>query len=149
MSWGYWIPVASAGGHWSHFPGLTGPLIAATIVTALTTGSTGLSDLGARMGRWRIAPRWYAACLVPVAAALVALAALAAVGASVPSMAELSHMPGLPELGWLAVFALVVLVNGYGEEPGWRGFAWTPLRQRHTLAGAALLLAVPWALRAD
>jgi membrane protease YdiL (CAAX protease family) len=55
-------------------------------------------------------------------------------------------MPGLPALGWVAVLVLALMVNGYGEETGWRGFAWPRLRQRHTLTGAALLLAVPWAL---
>jgi membrane protease YdiL (CAAX protease family) len=43
------------------------------------------------------------------------------------------------------VFVLTFLVNGYGEETGWRGFAWPRLRQRHSLGGAALVLTVPWA----
>ena len=61
-----------------------------------------------------------------------------------PSLDQLGRMPGLPAAGWFAVFALAFLVNGYGEETGWRGFAWPRLRERHGPAGAALLLTVPW-----
>jgi membrane protease YdiL (CAAX protease family) len=41
---------------------------------------------------------------------------------------------------------MVLVVNGFGEEVGWRGVAWPRLRERHTIAGAALLLTVPWAI---
>lgn len=51
-------------------------------------------------------------------------------------------MPGLPAVGWFGVLVLAFLINGYGEETGWRGFAWSRLRERHTLGSAALMLAV-------
>jgi membrane protease YdiL (CAAX protease family) len=146
LSWGYWVPAALAGGEASHFPGLLGPMLAALLVTGIVQGRAGLRDLLARMARWRVPPRWYAAALAPIVVGLVTLGGPWAAGASLPSLDQLSFMPGLPALGWLAVLALALVVNGYGEETGWRGFAWPRLRQRHTLAGAALLLAVPWAL---
>lgn len=146
FSWGYWIPVALAGGHWSHFPGLTGPMLSALVVTALTQGTSGLHELLARATRWRIPVRLYLACALPAGVAAATIASAAAVGVEAPSLDELSTMPGLPTLGWFGVLALVVVINGYGEETGWRGQAWPALRQRHTLAGAALLLAVPWAI---
>jgi membrane protease YdiL (CAAX protease family) len=145
-SWGYWIPVAAAGGRPSHFPGLLGPMLAAVLVTGVSQGRPGLRDLGSRMVRWRVPLRWYAAATLPLAVGLVALGVLWFAGAKLPSLAQLGDMPGLPALGWLAVLVLSLVVNGYGEETGWRGFAWPRLRQRHGLAGAALLLAVPWAL---
>ena len=144
FSWGYWIPLALTGGHRSHFPGLLGPMLAAFVVSSVVTGRAGVADLLRRMVRWRVPARWYAAALVPLAAAAIALA-VAAPFAGAPSPARLSRMPGLPEAGWLTVFVLVFLVNGYGEETGWRGFAWPRLRERHGLAGAALLIALPWA----
>lgn len=146
LSWGYWIPIAVAGGRPSHFPGLLGPMLAAILITGIIHGRPGLRDLGSRMARWRVPARWYATATAPAAAGLVALGGLWAAGADLPSLDQLSVMPGLPTLGWLAVLVLALVVNGYGEETGWRGFAWPRLRQRHTLAGAALLLAVPWAL---
>lgn len=132
--------------HLSHFPGLLGPMLVAVVVTSIQDGTVGLRDLLARVVRWRVPLRWYAAALMPAAAALLALGALALAGRGWPAVDELSTMPGVPELGWLGVFVVVLVVNGYGEEVGWRGFAWSRLRERHTLGGAALVLAVPWAI---
>jgi len=146
FSWGYWIPVAVAGGHWSHFPGLTGPLLSAVAVTAIACGPCGLRDPMRRAIRWRVPIRWYAACALLLGVGVVAIGARAAVGADVPSLRQLSTMAGLPKVGWIGVFALTFLINGYGEEVGWRGYAWPALRDRHTLAGASLLLAIPWAI---
>jgi membrane protease YdiL (CAAX protease family) len=148
LSWGYWIPDALAGGHASHFPGLLGPMVAALLLTPVVAGRAGLADLLRRMRRWRVAPRWYAACLLPFAAGLAGVAALWAWAPASPPWRDgrLALMPGLPAAGWLAVALLVLLVNGYGEETGWRGYAWPRLRERHSLGGAALVLAVPWAL---
>ena len=40
-----------------------GPLLAAIIVTVLTSGKAGLKALLSRMVRWRVGLRWYAAAL--------------------------------------------------------------------------------------
>jgi membrane protease YdiL (CAAX protease family) len=45
----------------------------------------------------------------------------------------------------LGAFALAVVVNGYGEETGWRGFALPRIQRRHRPLVASLLLAVGWA----
>jgi hypothetical protein len=54
-------------------------------------------------------------------------------------------MPGLLAAGFGALLAMVLVINGYGEEVGWRGFAWSRLRERHSMAGAAALLGLVWA----
>lgn len=146
LSWGYWVPLALAGGRPSHFPGLLGPMLAALAVTPIVAGRAGVADLGRRMVRWRVPIRWYATAAAPLVAAALALAVQRRFGVPLPGADQLGHLPGLPELGWLAVFGLTVLINGYGEETGWRGLAWPRLRERHSLGGAALILAVPWAL---
>lgn len=144
-SWGYWVPVAVAGGHWSHVPGLLGPLVAAVVVVGVADGRAGLADLGRRMVRWRVAPRWYLAAGVLVIAAAAGIAIDAALDRG-PSAPSLAAMDGLPALAWPGTFALVLVVNGYGEEVGWRGLAWPELRDRFGAPRAATLLAVPWAL---
>lgn len=146
LSWSYWIPVALTGGHLSHFPGLLGPMLAALLVTTIVTGGAGLRELLSRMARWRVPVRWYAAAAAPVAVGLLAVGGLWLTGSDLPSLAQLSTMPGLPAVGWVGVFLLALVVNGYGEETGWRGFAWPRLRDRHGLGGAAVLLAFPWAV---
>lgn len=145
-SWGYWIPVALTGGKLSHFPGLMGPMFAAFTVAAVAAGGAGPRDLVSRMARWRVPVRWYAAALVPGIVGLIAVVGLALAGGGWPSATQLSTMPGLPLVGWLGVLALVLVINGYGEEVGWRGHAWPRLRERHAMAGAALILAPLWAL---
>lgn len=145
-SWGYWIPVALAVGKLSHFPGLMGPMLAAFTVAAVLNGVAGPRDLLARMFRWRVPVRWYAAAIVPGVAGLLGLGALWLAGRGLPSVAELSTMAGLPSVGWLGLLALVFVINGYGEEVGWRGHAWPWLRERHSMAGSALILAVYWAV---
>lgn len=146
FSWGYWLPVALTGGHLSHFPGLLGPMLSALLVTAIVRGWAGLRDVLSRMGRWRVPLRCYGAAVVPLAAGLLALGGLWLAGRDLPSRSQLSTMPGLPALGWVGVSILVLVINGYGEETGWRGFAWPRLRERHGLGGAAMILAIPWAV---
>ncbi len=144
-SWAYWVPVALAGGHRSHFPGLLGPLLAALVVVGVADGRNGVAELSRRMLRWRVGARWYLAAVVLVVAAAsgVALEAVLGNGASARALAE---MEGLPSTGWLGTLALVLVVNGYGEEVGWRGVAWPELRDRYGAPRAATVLAAPWAL---
>lgn len=145
FSWSYWLPIAIFGQHLSHFPGLLGPMLAAFTVGYVSEGETGVRDLWVRMFRWRVPFRWYLAALIPAAAGVVGVAFLGVAGNGWPSLAQLSTMPGLPAVGLLAVLAMVLVINGYGEEVGWRGFAWVRLRERHSLPGAAALLGILWA----
>lgn len=145
LSWGYWLAVVAAGGHQSHFPGLLGPGLASIVVTALVAGSPGVADLWSRMTRWRVAPRWYLAALAPVFFGAVVLLLLVSFR-WVPTSTDLTTMPGLPAMGTVAFLLAVLVVNGYGEEVGWRGFAWPHLTSEHDRFGAALRLAAVWAL---
>jgi hypothetical protein len=96
FSWSYWIPVALSGGHWSHFPGLAGPMLSAIVITAITKGGSGLRDLLARLVRWRVPLRWYAASAMPAGVAAVAIAAQAAVGVDLPRCTGSAPCRGCP-----------------------------------------------------
>lgn len=144
LSWSYWIPNALAGGHWSHYPGLVGPAVSA-IVVAMICGSPARDALRDCCTRWRVAPRWYAAALAPLLTAALVVAISAAVG-SAPSFAALSTIKGLPAVGWLPVALLLLVVDGFGEEIGWRGFAWPRLHRDRSLVAAAAVITIPWAL---
>jgi hypothetical protein len=105
------------------FPFLgTGPLLASLIVTSIATGRPGLRKLGARMIRWRVGWRWYAAALgIPLGVAVVTMALSVALGAPITALAQLPPFETL-----LFVFALRLInpLDGpLAEEPGWRGFA--------------------------
>lgn len=146
LSWGYWVPDALAGGHRSHFPGLLGPAIAAIAITGLTRGRAGLRDLGSRMLRWRVPARWYLAAVAPLLVAVAAAAILQLTGAGFPGWAAFGRMPGLPDLGVVGAVAGTLLINGFGEETGWRGFALPGFRRWHARLQASVLVAIPWVL---
>jgi membrane protease YdiL (CAAX protease family) len=54
-------------------------------------------------------------------------------------------MSGLPELGLPLLFIVVALVNGFGEEGGWRGFLFPFFRRRFALVPASLAVTAIWA----
>jgi membrane protease YdiL (CAAX protease family) len=146
LSWGYWVPDALTGGHISHFPGLLGPAIAAIAITGLTRGRAGLRDLGSRMLRWRVPARWYLAAAAPLPVAVVTAAILQLAGAGFPGWAAFGQMRGMPDLGVAGVVAGTLLVNSFGEETGWRGFALPSFRRWHAKLQASVLVAIPWVL---
>ena len=146
LSWGYWVPDALAGGTWSHAPGLLGPMISAVIVTTVTKGRPGLREFGTRMFRWRVRPVSYGWVVVPLGLASVTTALLSLGAGGFPSFAEWSEMGAFASVGGWAAYGVILLVNGYGEEAGWRGFATPSFRRRHSELTASLLVAIPWAM---
>jgi membrane protease YdiL (CAAX protease family) len=150
LSWLWLIPLAVAGqlvrqgqGWPSHFPALIGPMVAAILVT----GRTGtLRRLLASMARFRVPLRWWLWAVSPLALLAVGLIAERIAGQPLPQPADFAQMSGLPsEIGVVGVAVLVLLVNGYGEETGWRGFALPLLQRRFPPLAAMLVVAVLWA----
>jgi membrane protease YdiL (CAAX protease family) len=153
LSWAWVIPWAATGhtvvqgqGWPTHFPSLLGPLVAALAVTAWRGRAPGIRDLLARMARWRIGWRWWLTVASPLAFFGFVLAAMAAVGADMPARGEFAQFSGLSSsLGILGMALVVTVVNGFGEETGWRGCALPRLEQRFGPIAATLLIAVLWA----
>ena len=151
LSWGYWLPlvltgqVVGLGSSVSQFPGLLGPVIAAFVVTAVAEGRTGVGELARRVVRWRVPLRWW---LFAVGSPLVLVGtalAVMAVGPGLPDVRDFGRMAGLPQWGVRLVWLMFVLVNGLGEESGWRGYVLAQLRRRHGTLTASLLLVPIWA----
>jgi membrane protease YdiL (CAAX protease family) len=126
----------------THFPALVGPALAALVVTALVWGRAGVRDLLARMARWRMPWRWWAAALSPLAFLAAALAVGLAAG-KLPSGSDFGRYSGLPALGVVPVVVIAILIT-FGEETGWRGFALPLLQRRHGALAAALLVTPIW-----
>jgi uncharacterized protein len=165
IAWLFWIPLGWLLREGAAAPGsalavtlqtlgVTGPLVAAIVVTGLTRDKTGVRRLLGGLRRWRVGPWWYAAaCLVvPVVTVIgVAVRAALGVGVGVPEGSALATR--LADIGWIGVvltFPLVLLWQCFGspllEEPGWRGFALPQTQRRLPAAWAALLVGAIWAL---
>jgi membrane protease YdiL (CAAX protease family) len=149
LSWAVWIPQALAaqtvrpGVGWpSHMPGLLGPALAAAIVSWIVGGKAGLTDLWRRITNWRVGRWWWA-----VVAILLAGAVGIVISGGAPDLSELTLYNGVSaSLGPLVTVLLVLVVNGIGEEAGWRGFMADRLLRRHGRTVTALLVALGWAL---
>jgi len=148
LSWAYWVPLAlgdrnvEQGVGWpTQMPGLLGPAIAAGVVTTVALGRAGLARLWSRLTRWRVG-WWWLAVVVVLAAGGVGVA----LGGGADSGGDLTRYNGISDsLGALATVALVFVVNGIGEETGWRGFLADDLLRRHSLTATSLLVASAWA----
>lgn len=153
LSWAWTIPIALSGstiekgnGWPTHFPALAGPLLAALAVTAWRARAVGVRDLARRMVAWR-AP--WSAWLVTVSPAIflgIALVGVLIAGGDPPAATDFGLFSGLPAVGVVGVLVLVTLVNGYGEETGWRGYALPQLQRRFGPSVATLVVAGLWAL---
>lgn len=146
LSWSLWVPLALGGtvvrpgqGWPTHLPGLLGPAIAAVVVTGVTQGRAGLAELWSRMVRWRVPWYWYALVAATAAFVLIPLATGPDTAAG-----DLLRYSGAPASGvWVVLYAL--LVNGFGEETGWRGYLAEHLLERHSRAVTSLIVWPVWA----
>jgi membrane protease YdiL (CAAX protease family) len=151
ISWSVWVPMALerrgvVDVPWdSHFPGLLGPLLAALVTTALVDGGAGVRDLAGRMLRLRVGWRWVALAVVgPLVLFVLALPFAVWSGDGVPSLASLGRFSGLPSAGPIGIWVLLLLVNGLGEEAGWRGFAQDRLQRIRSPLSATVTVALVW-----
>jgi membrane protease YdiL (CAAX protease family) len=110
---------------------LIGPSLAGILMTALSSGKSGLKNLFARMRLWRVEMRWYiAALLIPPGLIMVILLGLSSFGAP-------KYSPRFFPLGILAGIGA-----GFFEEIGWTGFAFPRLRLKYAVLSAAICLGI-------
>lgn len=107
---------------------LAGPSVAGLIMTYLVNGTRGLRDLFARMARWRVGARWYAALLIfPILLLTVSLALGAWLS---PELGPIFFAPGI----------VMGLLAGSIEEIGWMGFAYRMMRAKRSVLRTGLYL---------
>jgi len=138
ISWLAAVPAALGYGFMFFFTQF-GPALAALIVAWYS----GASVLGwaRKIVRWRVAPRWYA---VAIGLPIVLVSAQVAIFALIGGQIFLSMFPGAL-VGFVPSLAILTLVAGLGEEPGWRGFALPGLEAVYTPVLATAVLGFLWA----
>jgi membrane protease YdiL (CAAX protease family) len=124
----------------THLLGLLGPGVAAVIVTGASEGRSGLKELWSRIVRWRVGWAWYG--LIAATALLMVIPLLTKSGLKGGDFVLYS---GAPSAG-IAVVAYVIVVNGFGEEIGWRGFLVERLLERTSRGRAAFIVWPIWAV---
>lgn len=149
LSWGIWVPmvvvgqVVRPGQLPTHFFGLLGPALAAPLAAALS-GKRTLLDLRDRFLHvpWRDLHFWMFT-FSPVGFVIAALAITFLLGQSL-NLQGLRLYSGLPALHPALILLVVTVVDGFGEEMGWRGFLLPQLQERFGPIIGTVLTAVVW-----
>lgn len=116
--------------------GISGPLIAATALTASESGAAGVRALYAPLLRWRASWRIYVIALVLPGALLTGLLLLLGAAGRQGPIAYLPALGALPAALFISV----------AEEVGWRGYALPRLQARWGAFAASVFLGVLWYL---
>lgn len=153
FAWAWSLPVAFAGetveqgqGWPTHVPALLAPLLAAFVVVGFTEGRAGTADLVGRIGRWRFSSKWWLVVVSPALVLGLTLAGLALAGQDLPAWGDFSEFSGLPSYGVISTLFLVFVLNGLGEEVGWRGYLQDRLQRRFNALSSTLIVAGIWAV---
>lgn len=120
-----------------------GPSVSGILLTGLVAGRPGLRDFRARLLKWRVGARWYAAAILTAplyfTGAVLALSAFSR-----------EFLPGIftadDKVSFLLKGVAVALVAGIVEELGWTGFAVPTLRRRYGPLATGFVVGVLWGL---
>lgn len=150
LAWGWWFPllwnkvVVYPGQGWpTHLIGLMAPAISGITVSAYFDRTLGIKNL-LKSSKKLVANKFsWAIIIFTACCAFAPVVILSSV-----SINDLSRYSGAPSIGILGILVVLIL-NGYGEELGWRGFLAEELLKTHSIAKSAFwiwLIWMPWHL---
>ncbi|MEJ2596379.1 MAG: CPBP family intramembrane metalloprotease [bacterium] len=120
---------------------LLGPSAAGLLMTGLTEGKRGFTELRARLMKWRAGIHWYAfALFAPPVAAILILLLLSLFSSQFQPSIQLSDQGSRMIMNGV----LAGIMVGLFEEIGWTGFLIPRMLQRHTLRTTGLTVGVLW-----
>jgi membrane protease YdiL (CAAX protease family) len=98
------------------------------------------------MGRWRFTSVWWLVVASPLLVVGLTFVGMGLGGQDLPSWSDFSMFNGLPAHGVFSTLLMVLVLNGLGEETGWRGFLQDRLQLRFKPLSSTLIVAVVWAV---
>ena len=116
---------------------LSGPTLAAYVVTGILEGKAGMGRLFRRTFQFRAGLQWYAVALFVFLSIWLAAYSFLYNGAP---LAALAANPSLLISTFLPGVLLGLLIPSIGEEPGWRGFALPRMQAAYGPVLATILL---------
>lgn len=154
ISWIIWLPLylPKFGIHFlpvlpfHHAWGALGPLTATIIVTKLEKGNDGIKNLLYRMFQWKVNWFWYFIAIFSPFVLLVFATIINDFNNSKVSFDGLGVSSEFPEFGFVSFFLYSVIVYGFGEETGWRGYALPKLQKKWNALSSTVILTFLWAL---
>ncbi len=154
ISWAIWSPLVAASQGWLDRPvpvylhalGFMGPMLAAISTAAMTEGSAGLRRLLRGVLRYRVGARWYLVVLfLPPLLFFLSAVIARLLGQDWPDARQYGRLDDMfPGLGLFTSWVCHLLVVGFGEEVGWRGYALPRLQKRRNALAATLILSIIW-----
>lgn len=124
-----------------------GPFAAALVVLRALEGGAGVSRLLAGLRRWRVGAGWLAfSVLSPFGLLALAVVIVRAGTGAWPDFGALATGRLATLEGLVGLVVVAGLVQGFGEEPGWRGFMLPRLRRLRGPLAATLVLFPAWFL---
>jgi len=116
--------------------------VAGIILAAIEGRKGGVRELLRRALIWRVGIGWWVFALfafVPLIVGALYLRSL--LGGSPVDWSELRPPTSIPQL-----LLILVILAGFGEEFGWRGFALPRLQARNSALGSSLIISIIWSL---
>ena len=114
---------------------VSGPALAAIIVTGVTEGRAGVKQLLARCIQWRVGLPWFLVALLMIL--IIWLLAYTAIVGLPLLVGAVTNWPLLVTT-FLPLVAFGLVIPAIDEEPGWRGFALPRLQRRYGPLWASL-----------
>lgn len=132
---------------WLHYVGGIGPALAAGIVAWLTGGIYEIKKLfdklkwSANLAQWILF-----GALLPILLLIVTVLSVGLFTGTWIELGNVAQSEKLPGVGLLGIFLFEIVFFGFGEEVGWRGFAWPRLREKFGFLMSSAILSLPWVL---
>lgn len=129
-----------------HYLGALGPIVAAIVITACTTGTSGVRQFGRRFANWRVGLHWYLIALfAPAALYVISAIGIGWYNGERVDFGLFGQSDEFPAVGLFGVWLIQTLTFGVCEEAGWRGFMLPHLQSKYGALSATIVLSVFWA----